>query len=384
MSSTLKTPQSHTTTGWEFLLIFFFKPNFAENFSSCHCFFLSRRRLDTVSDITLRSWDPGYLEILSRPESLEMVWWQMLQGQPHWACKEGSGVTDLLPHALSSLAATAVRFSPHASLQSEVAPCNDTSCHTNLGSDSDGVCVPAVMTQARVTSALALSAFLIVLANNLLQPWVSGSFHYSTEHLQIPEKYPLCRREWDLTNHRSSTAWQVLHFLPISWKLQAVTPWLSNCKPARRLHMLFFYQWLACCGKVGGKHFWKIVILVSNRGGLSHGRNHLSKPMHWIVTESELKYPAFILLKCCCCLSSVSFLLSALLQIFLTLCFFVVFFKQIMQNCFLPSLIASNSFRSLISHLILIDSFPSPEFHTIKTNYCCRAPCMFWAEIVTY
>lgn len=55
MSSTLKTPQSHTTTGWEFLLIFFFKPNFAENFSSCHCFFLSRRRLDIISDITLRS-----------------------------------------------------------------------------------------------------------------------------------------------------------------------------------------------------------------------------------------------------------------------------------------------------------------------------------------
>lgn len=131
-----------------------------------------------VSDITLRFWDPEYLEILSRPEGLEMVWWQVLQGQPHWASEERSGVTALLPRLSSPLAATAVHFSPHESLQSEVAPCSDTSRHTNLGSDSGGVCVPAVMSQACVTSALPLSAFFITLANDLPQPWAFGSSHF--------------------------------------------------------------------------------------------------------------------------------------------------------------------------------------------------------------
>lgn len=125
-----------------------------------------------------------------------MVGWQVLQGQPHLeASEECSGVTAPFSQTSSSLAATAVHFSPHESLQSEAALCNDMSCHTNLGSDSDGVCVPAVMSQVCVISALSLSAFFIALANNLPQPPVSGCFHYSTVHLQIPGKLPLCRRE---------------------------------------------------------------------------------------------------------------------------------------------------------------------------------------------
>lgn len=109
-------------------------------------------------------------ETLSRPEDLAMVWWQVLQGQSHRASKECSGLAALSPHTSSSLAATAVHFSPHESLQSEAALCNDMSCHTNLGSDSDGVCVPTVMSQAHVTAALYSSAFFIALANNLSQP----------------------------------------------------------------------------------------------------------------------------------------------------------------------------------------------------------------------
>lgn len=104
-------------------------------------------------------------------------------------------MTALLPHKSNSLAATAVHSSPHESLQSEVALCNDMSCQTNLDSDPDGVCVPAVINPAHVTSALFLSAYFIAFANNLPQPWVSGSSRCSTEHLQIPEKHPLCENE---------------------------------------------------------------------------------------------------------------------------------------------------------------------------------------------
>lgn len=104
-------------------------------------------------------------------------------------------MTDLWPHKTNSLAAIAIHLSPHESLQSEVALWNDMNCQTNLDSDPDGVCVPVVTNLVRVTPSVFLSAYFIALANNLLQLWVLGSSHYSTEHLQIPEKHPLCRRE---------------------------------------------------------------------------------------------------------------------------------------------------------------------------------------------
>lgn len=79
-------------------------------------------------------------------------------------------------------------------------------------------------------------------------------------------------------------------------------------------------------------HFWDTVIPVLKRGELGHGRNHSARPIHWIVTESELKGPGLHPLKCCCCLSSVSFLLFALLQIFLALCFLLLW-CSLSQRC---------------------------------------------------
>lgn len=145
-----------------------------------------------------------------------MFWWQVLQGQPHLeASKECSGVTALLPHISSSSAATAVHFSPHESLQSEVAPCNDRSCHTNLGSDSDGVCVPAVMSQACVTSALSLSAFHC----SCQQPTPALSVWLLPTPVALDtcklQRHVLCAGGSETcTYHSSNTAWQILHLLP--------------------------------------------------------------------------------------------------------------------------------------------------------------------------
>lgn len=154
--------------------------------------------------------------------------------------------------------------------------------------------------------------------------------------------------------------------------------------------MLLFYQWLACCGKATIIHQQSALLGYCHSSFKERRTGSWEKPFcqtHTLncdrirIKRSWSSSSQVLLLPFICVFSSFCTAADFLGFVFLAV---VVFFVPEVQNCFVPSLITSPSSRSLISHLGSVDPFSFPEFSTIKIDYYCTGPCMFWAEIMTY
>lgn len=202
-----------------------------------------------------------------------------------------------------------------------------------------------------VVTAHFLSAASLHLPISHLAPgvWQLSPLHWI-------EKHPLCRmgsrRDHCFMYIRSTAAWEVFCFLLGTWRLQALHPHLSaaSCSVYLSRVLLSVLSLLLPGTAVGCTVQQQSTLRRCCYPGFEQQRTEpweepFPQPLHWVVTETELKHPGFHPLKCSCWLLSVSF--SAALQISLALSLWC--FLNSKKLPFLPSL---TTFFSTLGALI--------------------------------